>query len=180
MTDKQARFCEEYMVDLNATQAAIRAGYSENGANRAGCLLLSNIDIQNRIQQLRAEQSERLRIDADYVLKKLTEIADFRLEDVADIDDAGQIVYKPFSEWPERAHTAVIGIDEDRIIKESADGSQVTVHDKIKIRTMNKDKSIENIGRHLAMFTDKTKDETERPPTEVKVIFAQPEDVTPS
>ena len=180
MTDKQARFCEEYMVDLNATQAAIRAGYSENTAQEQSSRLLLNVMVQERIQQLRAEQSERTRIDADYVLKKLTEIANFRLEDVADIDDAGQIKYKPFSEWPERAHTAVIGIDEDRIIKESADGSQVTVHDKIKIRTMNKDKSIENIGRHLAMFTDKTKDETERPPTEIKVIFATPEDVTPS
>ena len=180
MTDKQARFCEEYMVDLNATQAAIRAGYSENGAENEGYRLLRNDEVKLRIDQLKAERSARLRISTDYVVKLLMDVAETRVEDVAEIDEAGQIKYKPFSEWPDRAHTAVMGIEEDRIIKESADGSQVTVHDKIKIKTMNKDRSIENLGRHLAMFTDKTKDETERPPTEVKVIFAQPEDVTPS
>lgn len=52
MTDKQARFCEEYMIDLNATQAAIRAGYSPKTANEQAARLLANVSIQNRIAQL--------------------------------------------------------------------------------------------------------------------------------
>ena len=59
MTDKQARFCEEYMIDLNATQAAIRAGYSPKTANEQAARLLANVSIQNRIAQLQAEQSRR-------------------------------------------------------------------------------------------------------------------------
>lgn len=55
MTPKQEKFCAEYLIDLNATQAAIRAGYSEKTANRAGARLLSNVVIKNRIQHLRTE-----------------------------------------------------------------------------------------------------------------------------
>ena len=51
MTDKQERFCEEYMIDLNATQAAIRAGYSPKTANEQGSQLLAKLSIQNRIAQ---------------------------------------------------------------------------------------------------------------------------------
>lgn len=59
MTDKQDRFCEEYMIDLNATQAAIRAGYSPKTAREQAPRLLANVSIQNRIAQLQAEQSRR-------------------------------------------------------------------------------------------------------------------------
>ena len=59
MTDKQARFCEEYMVDLNATQAAIRAGYSPASAKTVGPRLLENVGVQKLIAQLQAEQSRR-------------------------------------------------------------------------------------------------------------------------
>ena len=59
MTDKQARFCEEYMIDLNATQAAIRAGYSPKTANEQAARLLANVSIQNRIAQLQAEPPHR-------------------------------------------------------------------------------------------------------------------------
>ena len=65
MTDKQARFCEEYMIDLNATQAAIRAGYSPKTANEQAARLLANVSIQNRIAQLQAEQSRRTGVSAD-------------------------------------------------------------------------------------------------------------------
>ena len=64
MTDKQARFCEEYMIDLNATQAAIRAGYSPKTANEQAARLLANVSIQNRIAQLQAEQSRRTGVSA--------------------------------------------------------------------------------------------------------------------
>ena len=57
MTDKQARFCEEYMVDLNATQAAIRAGYSPASAKTVGPRLLENVGVQKLIAQLQADAS---------------------------------------------------------------------------------------------------------------------------
>ena len=75
MTDKQARFCEEYMIDLNATQAAIRAGYSPKTANEQAARLLANVSIQNRIAQLQAEQSRRTGVSADRVVRELAKVA---------------------------------------------------------------------------------------------------------
>ena len=75
MTDKQDRFCEEYMIDLNATQAAIRAGYSPKTAREQAPRLLANVSIQNRIAQLQAEQSRRTGVSADRVVRELAKIA---------------------------------------------------------------------------------------------------------
>lgn len=75
LTEKQKRFCEEYLIDLNATQAAIRAGYSSKTANRIAAQNLSKLDIQNYISELRNNQSNRTGITADTVLKELEKIA---------------------------------------------------------------------------------------------------------
>lgn len=72
---KHKRFCEEYLVDLNATQAAIRAGYKEKTARSQGQRLLTNVDIQKYIAELQKKQSERTGITADTVLKELEKIA---------------------------------------------------------------------------------------------------------
>ena len=73
LTDKQAKFCREYLVDLNATQAAIRAGYTPTFANRTGPKVLSNVGVAAEIARLQAEQAERTEITADWVLKTLRE-----------------------------------------------------------------------------------------------------------
>ena len=72
---RQKRFCEEYLVDLNATQAAIRAGYKEKTARSQGQRLLTNVDIQKYISELQKQQSQRTGITADTVLKELKKIA---------------------------------------------------------------------------------------------------------
>ena len=75
LTEKQKRFCEEYLIDLNATQAAIRAGYSKKTANRIAAENLSKLDIQNYLKELMQERSERTGITADTVLEELKKIA---------------------------------------------------------------------------------------------------------
>lgn len=74
LTAKQERFCIEYIIDLNATQAAIRAGYSKKTANRIASENLSKLDIQRKIQELQQERSERTEITQDKVLKELAGI----------------------------------------------------------------------------------------------------------
>ena len=76
LTPKQAAFCEEYLVDLNATQAAIRAGYAPKSANTDGPRMLVNAGIQARIAELQAERSARVHVEADAVLRKLLREAD--------------------------------------------------------------------------------------------------------
>lgn len=70
--DKHEAFANEFVKDLNATQAAIRCGYSEKTAKSQGSRLLTNADIVKRIDELKLERSERTKIDVDYVLKRAT------------------------------------------------------------------------------------------------------------
>lgn len=69
------RFCEEYLTDLNATQSAIRSGYSKKTAGSIGQRLLKNVEIQNRIKELMEERSKRTEITADKVLEELGSVA---------------------------------------------------------------------------------------------------------
>ena len=74
MTDKQKRFCDEYLIDLNATQAAIRAGYSEKYANTNASKLLQNTTIKEFIAERMAEKEKELIANQDEVLKYLTSV----------------------------------------------------------------------------------------------------------
>lgn len=82
LTDKQELFCREYLVDLNPTQAAIRAGYSQKTSEQLSYKLLQKTSVQNYIQELKQQRYERNKINADYVLKRLVEIDQM---DIADI-----------------------------------------------------------------------------------------------
>jgi len=86
LTDKQEVFCREYIVDLNATQAALRAGYSQKTAQRIGSENLSKPLIQGRVTELMQERVERVQIDADWVLKSAKQVFDrcMQQEDVTD------------------------------------------------------------------------------------------------
>lgn len=75
LTDKQKRFCEEYLIDLNATQAAIRAGYSEKTADRIANQNLRKIEVQQYVQKLMTERSEQTGVTAEKVIKELKKIA---------------------------------------------------------------------------------------------------------
>ncbi len=74
LTAKQQRFCDEYLIDLNATQAAIRAGYSPKTATQAAARLLTNVKVQEYIAKRMAEKEKTLIADQDEVLKYLTSV----------------------------------------------------------------------------------------------------------
>jgi len=82
VNDRQRRFAEEYIKDLNATQAAIRAGYAEKTAESQGSRLLSHVKVSAYVRKLQAEQSERLAIDADYILTQAIRVYDRCMEEV--------------------------------------------------------------------------------------------------
>lgn len=68
LTPKQLQFCKEYLIDLNGTQAAMRAGYSARTSNEQASRLLANVNIQAKVQELMDKRSDKLEIDAEYVL----------------------------------------------------------------------------------------------------------------
>ena len=144
LTPKQEAFVREYMIDLNATQAAIRAGYSEKTANRIGAENLSKPVIQEAIRVQRTAQEVRTKISADRVLRELARVAFADATDLAFIED-GHVRLRDSSTLSEDQRAAVA------YIKDGAAGPEVRLYDKIK--------ALELIGKHLGMF-DK-REETE-------------------
>ena len=74
LNEKQKKFCEEYIIDLNGTQSAIRAGYSEKTANRIASELLSKLDIQKYICELKNKRSERVKYSQDELMRDILEV----------------------------------------------------------------------------------------------------------
>lgn len=140
LNDRQERFCLEYVKDLNATQAAIRAGYSENAARNIGCENLTKPNIQKRLAELQDERSNDLKVDARYVLNRLLEIDQMDVLDI--LNDGGAL--KPVKEWPSVWRTSLSGLE---VIEMLADGDPVGALKKIK--WPDKVKNLELLGKHI-------------------------------
>ena len=91
LTEKQQRFVDEYLIDLNATQAAIRAGYSVDTAKEIGYENLTKPHIQKVIAERMAERSKRTGVNQDRIVEELAKIAFVNIEDVVDTD-TGEIL----------------------------------------------------------------------------------------
>jgi len=149
LTDKQEMFCREYLIDLNATQAAIRAGYSDNTARKIGSENLTKPDIAQRIIDLKLERNERVEVNADYVLRRLVEIDEM---DVLDIlkDDGG---LKMVHEWPKVWRTTLSGLD---ILTTVTNFDETTMENILKkIKWPDKVKNLELLGKHVSVMAFK-------------------------
>lgn len=143
LTEKQKRFIEEYLIDLNATQAAIRAGYSPNSARDIGSENLTKPDIRARIDEALAERSKRTGINADRVLREIARIAFVNAADVINFDSA------TIAEGASTDDTAAISSVKVKTIP-TKDGEGV----EREIRLCDKLKALELCGKHLGMFKD--------------------------
>ncbi len=146
LTDKQSTFVQEYLIDLNATQAAIRAGYSEDTARSQGQRLLTNVDIQECIQAAMDKRSNRTEITADRVLEEIARIAFLDIRQA--FDDEGNL--KAIKDMPEDVARSIGGLDHQVIGDKD---SQIGVTSKIKL--IDKKGALELAGKHLKLFTDK-------------------------
>lgn len=141
MTKKQRRFIEEYLIDLNATQAAIRAGYSPDTAKQIGNENLTKLDIRTHIDKAMAERSKRTGINADRVVQELAKIA---LVNAIDVIDPKTATIKDGA-LPE--DTAAIQSVKVKTFGEDGLEREIKMADKIK--------ALELLGKHLGMFKDK-------------------------
>lgn len=139
LTDRQERFCLEYVVDLNATQAAIRSGYSPNGAAVNAAKLLINNNIKKKIAQLQAEIAKRTEITADMVVRELAAIG---FADVRECFDQNGNILNP-KKLPDSIAKVVAGIDVIEIKKD------IKVK---KIKMWNKVAALESLAKHLGMY----------------------------
>lgn len=143
MTEKQKRFVEEYLVDLNATQAAIRAGYSARSANKIAAENMAKPGIRARIDTAMAELSKRTGVNQERVIRELAKVAFANSADVIDFETA-ELLPQAAAE-----DTAAVASVKVKTIP-SAEGKGV----EREIRMADKLKALELLGKHLGMFTD--------------------------
>ncbi len=137
LTPKQAAFVREYLIDLNATQAAIRAGYNPKTAHSMGHENLSKPEIATELQKHMEARGERTKVTADRVLLEIERLAMYDPKDLTNVSCP-----KDIAELPEDVRRAVIGWSWDK-------NGNFTVK-------MAKEKALEMMGRHHKIFTDKT------------------------
>lgn len=164
LTAKQQRFCDEYLIDLNATQAAIRAGYSDKRASEQAYQLLQKTTVKNYIEERKKDRIARTEITQDMVLKELAIIAFSNAADYAsviekqamiDVDgvtvplndvDGNPVMYRTV----EPVLTAELTEEQKKalsVIKKGRDGFEVKPYDKVR--------ALELLGKHLGMWTEK-------------------------
>jgi phage terminase small subunit len=107
MTPKQKLFIKEYLVDLNATRAAISAGYSEKTAKQQGSRLLTNVDVKAELERLSTKRAEKLDISAEYVLKTIKQTIERCSQGVEVFDREGN----PTGEWKEDSFAVLKGCE---------------------------------------------------------------------
>ncbi len=143
LTDRQQQFVDEYLIDLNATQAAIRAGYSVKTANEQGSQNLAKLSIQQVIAEKMAERSRRTGVNQDRVVLELAKIAFVKLTDI--IDEKGKI--------KDTATEDDLACLEGYKYKYSDTDSGYSVEREVKLSS--KMKALELLGKHLGMWNDK-------------------------
>lgn len=166
LTPRQQRFVDEYLIDLNATQAAIRAGYSAKTAEQQGPRLLGNVGVAAAISAAQKARSARTEVDADYVLKRMIEIDQM---DVLDIMD-DQMAIKPVSEWPKVWRQYLSGFDLSELFDGNGDQRQMIGILK-KIKWPDKVRNLELLGRHFGMFKDRVEHSGEIKTPELKLVL---------
>lgn len=130
LTDKQEMFCREYLLDLNATQAAIRAGYSEKTARNIAGNLLTKINIQMRISELKAQRCEEVKIDANWVLINAKRVFDRCMQD-----------------------EPILTRDGDPVIVSTENGDLAAAY---KFDSNGANKALDTIGKHVEVNAFKT------------------------
>ena len=152
MTPKQQRFCDEYLIDLNATQAAIRAGYSSNTANEQGARLLAKVSVQNYIQERKQDRIERTEITQDMVLNELANIAFSNIADYVKVVEKEAVIDGKKIKYKTVDATLTDNLSEEQkkalsVIKEGKNGLEIKMNDKVR--------ALELLGKHLGMWTEK-------------------------
>jgi phage terminase small subunit len=142
LTAKQQRFIEEYLIDLNAANAARKAGYSLKSTDE-GSRLLGNDRIAAAIQKAKNERSKRTQVDADKVIRELARVAFSDAQDYVTVTSEG-VTTNPSSKWTEDQSRAVQFISE----KMSQFGRQIT------IKTHDKMKALDSLAKHFKLYQE--------------------------
>jgi phage terminase small subunit len=151
LTEKESRFCEEYPIDFNATQAAIRAGYSEKTAGAIGHENLKKPKIQAKLSEVIQKTGEQLGITRERVMQEIGRLAFVDIRKAFTIDGA----LKPITEMDDETAAALAGLEvyEEKVSDPGADETVVAGQTK-KIKLYDKTKALEMLAKHFKIYTD--------------------------
>ncbi|MFD1954286.1 terminase small subunit [Paenibacillus thailandensis] len=144
LTAKQQRFADEYLIDLNAKQAAIRAGYSTNSAEQQGSALLSNPKVRAYIDERMAELSKRTGVNQERIIRELARIA---FVDPTELVDMGDATVRVDATKDDTAAIASVKVK----TRPGEYGEEI----EREVRFADKIKALELLGKRFAMWTDK-------------------------
>lgn len=144
LTKKQRLFVDEYLIDLNATQAAIRAGYSARRATEIGYQLLQRPEVAQAIQAAMAERSKRTEVEADYVIRRLREIDEMDVLDI--LEDDGS--FRSIRDWPKAWRQFLSGIEIAELFEGRGDDRRIAGVLR-KVKWPNKLRNLELLSRHV-------------------------------
>jgi phage terminase small subunit len=152
LTDKQRRFVDEYLVDLNATQAAIRAGYSQRTAGQQGDRLLKNVEVAAAVAEAQAERAKRTEITQDMVLTELAKIGFANMGNYLHATTGGD-PYFDFAGLTEEQKAALVEVT----VEDFTEGRGEDARDvrRVKFKLGDKRAALVDIGKHLGMFKER-------------------------
>ncbi|MDD3772284.1 MAG: terminase small subunit [Weeksellaceae bacterium] len=154
MNQKQEKFCREYLIDLNATQAAVRAGYSEKTAYSIGGRLLKNVEIQNRISELQRDLQRASEITAIRILEELGQIAFSNIGDLYD----NWTTLKDFESLTDAQRSCIKSIN-TKVTKRNVGSKlepEIVDIEYVRVELFDKIKALDSIARILGL-TDQAK-----------------------
>lgn len=146
LNDRQRRFCDEYLKDLNATQAAIRAKYSSKTAGQIGERLLRNVEVAKYLKERMADREKRTEITQDMVLREYARIGFFDPRKL--FDETGRPL--PIGQLDDDTAAVISGVDVATI-----GNAEQGVGEILKLKLADKKGALDSIARHLGMFNDK-------------------------
>ena len=152
LTAKQQTFVEEYLIDLNATQAAIRAGYSKKTAYSIGSELLKKPEIQEAIQKAKADRSKRTQVTSDMVVAELAKIGFSDLRNC--LTSSGQLVDP--QDWDDNTAGAISSLEVVANTRGGNGDENEPIDYTHKIKTWDKNSALEKLGKHLGMYIDRS------------------------
>lgn len=178
LTARQERFCTEYIVDLNATAAAIRAGYSAKTAEQIGWQLLQKTSVQNRIAELQKSRAKRVQVTADDVLRELMRLGFSDIRGVATWAEDGTRLIDSETITEDAART-ISEISSVATTMVTDHGAVTTTRTKIKLHS--KMQALRALGEHLGLFdgdSDDSGDQSAAQPKAIRYLRA-PEEPMP-
>jgi phage terminase small subunit len=146
LNPRQKLFCEEYVIDRNATRAAIAAGYAKKTARGTGSRMLTNANIKKYISELAKKVSDKLEITSERVLDEIASMAFYDIADLVEISDGNEITGltspQDIRKLPRNIRRAITGWKYDAL------GNFI-------IKLADRSKALDQLARHLSLYNDK-------------------------